>query len=74
MTTLRDIVKILIHEVKKREAREAALTEALHGLFNEPQGCPMCDAGKLRDQAKEHWPDCPWLIAKAALAAVRGER
>lgn len=41
---------------------------AIKGILANPQGCPMCDAGVLRNPDKKHWPDCPYEIARAALA------
>lgn len=51
------------------KARVAELDVALRGLINDPYGCPMCDSGRLRDQAKGHWPECPY---PAALSALKG--
>lgn len=41
---------------------------AIKKILANPQGCPMCDAGVLRNPDKKHWPDCPYEIARAALA------
>lgn len=49
------------------------LLEALEAIRREPQGCPMCDAGVLRNKDKNHWPDCPYEMARAAIAKARGE-
>lgn len=35
-------------------------------------GCPMCDFGKLRNPLKEHWDNCPFVAAQAALGKVEG--
>ena len=54
----------------RTQEREAAkpLVEALEGIFKSPYGCPMCDSGKLRNETKEHWDDCPFGIAIKTLA------
>jgi len=57
-----------------RATRHAPLlSNALQGLLDEPYGCPMCDSGRLRNPAKEHWDDCPYAIARALLAAESEE-
>jgi hypothetical protein len=47
------------------------LIKALLGLLAEPYGCPMCDCGKLRKLAKDHWDNCPYLIAVALLKELK---
>jgi hypothetical protein len=49
------------------QARIAELEKALEHLMREPYGCPMCDSGKLRNQMKPHWPDCPYVLAAELL-------
>lgn len=51
-------------------ARLAQQEAALRAILAEPQGCPMCDAGVLRNDKKEHWDDCPYPKARAALAGA----
>jgi len=46
-----------------------ALFEALRLILAEPHGCPMCDSGKLRNPAKEHWDTCGFAKAKALTVA-----
>jgi hypothetical protein len=49
------------------------LLDALQGVLAEPYGCSLCDSGTPRDPAKGHQPDCPYEIARAAIAKTRGE-
>lgn len=48
------------------------LRAALEFLLAHPHGCPMCDSGVLRQSAaqagKTHWPECSYVLARAALA------
>lgn len=44
------------------------LKEALIGIIKNPHGCPMCDCGKLRVEERQHFDDCPFLIAHKVLA------
>lgn len=46
----------------------AALWAALKAILDEPHGCPMCDSGKLRNPDKEHFDECGYLLARAAIA------
>lgn len=48
-----------------------ALADALQGLLDEPYGCPLCDAGRMLNPAKGHWPECPYEIARVVLAELR---
>ncbi len=48
-----------------------ALADALQGLLDEPYGCPLCDAGRVLNPAKGHWPECPYEIARVVLAELR---
>lgn len=43
------------------------LRAAVRGIFANPQGCPMCDAGVLRNPAKQHWDDCSYKLAADVL-------
>lgn len=45
------------------------LKQRLEAVLANPDGCPMCDGGRLRNANKEHWDDCPFLLARAALAS-----
>ena len=47
-----------------------ALADALQGLLDEPYGCPLCDAGRVLNPAKGHWPECPYEIARVVLAEL----
>lgn len=50
---------------------ESGMRKALEAILKEPHGCPFCDSGKLRtpnNPAKDHDPDCGFLLAKAALS------
>jgi hypothetical protein len=49
-----------------REENER-LRAAVRGIFANPQGCPMCDAGVLRNPDKGHWDDCPYEIARKTI-------
>lgn len=44
------------------------LIEVIKRLLAEPYGCPMCDSGKLRNPEKQHWDDCPYLLAEKAIS------
>jgi hypothetical protein len=44
--------------------------EIIKKLLTEPYGCPMCDSGKLRSPEKQHWYDCPYLLANNFLAEL----
>ena len=57
----------LVKAWRAERQRRRALADALQGLLDEPYGCPMCDSGRLRNPAKEHWDDCPYAIAVALL-------
>jgi hypothetical protein len=48
--------------------------EIIKKLLTEPYGCPMCDSGKLRSPEKQHWDDCPFLLANNFLAELEAER
>ena len=39
--------------------RADAFREAVRLIVAEPYGCPMCDSGVLRSDAKRHWEVCP---------------
>ena len=41
----------------------AKFRDALKAILADPYGCPTCDCGTLRDANKQHWDDCPYLIA-----------
>lgn len=43
------------------------LREAILAILANPQGCPMCDAGVLRNPNKSHWDDCPYAMAREAI-------
>ena len=45
-----------------RVAREEPMA-VLQSLMADPHGCPFCDYGTLRNPAKEHDADCPYLRA-----------
>ena len=51
--------------------RRIMLADALQGLLDEPYGCPLCDAGRVLNPAKGHWPECPYEIARVVLAELR---
>ena len=53
--------------LKWLEQRNRKLESAIEGIVKEPYGCPMCDSGVLRNKQKEHWDDCPFLIAEKLL-------
>lgn len=52
---------------RAERATSRALANALRGLLAEPYGCPMCDAGTLRNPTKAHWPECPYAVARAVV-------
>ena len=49
------------------------LLNALQMIFEEPQGCSLCDCGVPRNPKKGHQPDCPYELARLAVekATVR---
>lgn len=55
-----------------RRGRSGPLLAALHALLANPHGCPMCDSGTLRNPAKSHWDNCPYLAAHQALGVDGG--
>ncbi len=73
MTDLAKEVTELVHRVAARrlvQAMEhihdteiAPIRNALKRILAEPYGCPMCDSGKLRNAAKEHWESCGYAMA-----------
>jgi hypothetical protein len=54
------------------EQQHARMREALGALLADSSGCPVCDAGALRESAiargADHWPECAYPKAKAALS------
>jgi hypothetical protein len=44
--------------------------EAFGKIFAEPYGCTLCDSGVPRNKEKGHQPDCPFEVARAALAHI----
>ena len=60
-----DTARRLVAAWRAERARSQALEDALRGLLDEPYGCPLCDAGRVLNPAKGHWPDCPYEIARA---------
>lgn len=66
-----DTARRLVAAWRAERARSQALADALQGLLDEPYGCPLCDAGRVLNPAKGHWPDCPYEIARVVLAELR---
>ena len=54
--SLRDI-NIIVQHAQVRHG------EALRALMANPHGCRFCDYGMLRNPAKGHDDDCPYLLA-----------
>jgi hypothetical protein len=52
--------------VKQRDG----LLAATKALVEEPHGCPRCNSGQLINPAKDHWDDCPFVLAANAISAV----
>lgn len=52
----------------ERDALRAALPlEPLHlDLNDDVYACYACDASSVEYEGVEHWPDCAWLLARAA--------
>lgn len=48
------------------------LLAAMKMILAEPYGCPMCDSGKLRNPAKEHWDTCGFARAVSVIAKTEG--
>ena len=42
--------------------------KALRQIKTNPDGCPMCDSGKLRDPDKAHWDTCGYLLMDIVLS------
>lgn len=59
--------RLLVAAWRAERTTSHALASALRGLLAAPYGCPMCDAGRLRNPEKTHWPECPYAIARAVL-------
>jgi hypothetical protein len=59
-------------QIAKLAAAAPDLLAALQGILAEPYGCTLCDSGTPRNPVKGHQPDCPYEIARAALAKARG--
>lgn len=66
-----DTARRLAAAWRAERARSQALEDALRGLLDEPYGCPLCDAGRVLNPAKGHWPECPYEIARVVLAELR---
>jgi hypothetical protein len=52
------------------------LLAACEAVISNPYGCPFCDSGTLRtpnNPAKDHNPDCPYVLLRAAVRKARGE-
>jgi hypothetical protein len=47
------------------------LALAIEAILADPDGCPMCDSGKLRNPGKPHWPECGFDQAAKALAEFK---
>lgn len=47
------------------------LLATIHTYLEQPSDtCPMCDSGRLRNPAKDHWSDCRYLLARNALVEL----
>ena len=66
-----DTARRLVAAWRTQRQYRYALADALQGLLDEPYGCPLCDAGRVLNPAKGHWPECPYEIARVVLAELR---
>jgi CelD/BcsL family acetyltransferase involved in cellulose biosynthesis len=68
MTKAAHLFLTLLAALEVQTQRIAQLEEVMRLILAEPYGCPMCDSGKLRNPAKEHWDCCGFAWAASLLA------
>lgn len=61
----------LVARIEADRATIAELLAALEGLVADSFGCPMCDSGTLRNEVRDHYDDCRWVIARAAILRAK---
>lgn len=65
-----DTVQRLINQHVEDTARIKQLEESIRGIIKNPYGCPFCDSGVLRNEDRDHWPECSFKIAADSLITL----
>ena len=58
------------YQAVQRERNE--LIVALSNILANPDGCSLCDSGRVRNEAKGHQPDCVYQVARDLLDKREG--